>query len=408
MSAMKRLFGEGFRVFFLAAGIWALVSILVWGLYLGIHAAGGMLWDLPFTMAPHLWHGHEMIFGYGTAAMAGFFLTAVPNWTGAQAARHAFIASAAALWLAGRAAVWYSAALPDWLVAAICLGFLPILGAKLAMQLVKRPKPQNMMFLGLITLLWLGEWRVQLDWMGLPWGDAEAGLRGGLYALVAMIAVLGGRVTPAFTRNAIIRESLEAHGHEPAETALPEKRAHLEKLAIIAAIATAIGALAGLPDFIEGTVMLVFGLAQMTRMIGWKSGFAMTRPILAALHLAMALTGLGALLGGLALLGFGSEIGALHVTAIGGVGGMTLAMMSRATLGHTGRPLIAPYGIALSYALLPLAAALRWVASAFPAEFYFTGVLGSALVWTFAFALYLAALWPAFWLPRLPRMETSR
>lgn len=403
MTAVARLFGEGFRVFFLAAGLWAVAAMLVWVLYLGVHAAGGMI-ELPTAAAPHLWHGHEMVFGYGAAAMAGFFLTAVPNWTGAPAARQLFIAAAAAIWLAGRATLWASGLLPAGLVAAVSLAFLPLIGAKIAVQLIRRPKPANVMFLGLIALMWAAEWRVQLDWMDLPGGDALAGLRGGIYALVAMIAVLGGRVTPAFTRNAILRAALARAGAEPAPSALPRSHAILDRIAIATAIAAALGALIALPDRVEGAVLLIFGLTQLARMAGWKSRAAVRQPILGALHLAMAMTGLGALAGGLALWGIGSEIGALHVTAIGGVGGMTLAMMSRASLGHSGRPLVAPWGVAVGYALLPLAAGLRWLGSASLA-LYYPAVIGSGAIWALAFALYLVAMWPALWQPRLPRAE---
>lgn len=403
MTALSRLFSEGFRVFFLAAGLWAVVAMLPWLAYLGGPVAGQGL-GLPGTLAPQLWHGHEMIFGYGAAAMAGFFLTAVPNWTGAPGARHLFLGTAAALWLAGRGVVWAADTLPGPVVAAVSLAFLPLLGAKIAAQLIRRPKAANLMFLGLIALIWAAELRVQLDWLGLPGGDAQAGLRGGIFALVAMIAVLGGRVTPAFTRNALIRASLARSGSEPPAADLPRSRAPLERIAILGAIAAALGAVLALPDRIEGVALMIFGAAQLARMTGWQSRAVLGQPILAVLHLAMAMTGLGALAGGLALWGIGSEIGALHVTAIGGIGGMTLAMMSRAALGHTGRPLIAPRGVALGYALIPLAAGLRWAGALWPG-LYTPAMLGAGLLWVLAFGLFVIALWPAFWRPRLPRAE---
>ena len=104
MTTLKRLFGDGFRVFFLAAGLFACLSVAIWAGWLAIGALGGGL-NWPTAAAPHLWHAHEMIFGYGAAVLGGFFLTAVPNWTGAKAARHLFIATVAGLWLAGRLAV---------------------------------------------------------------------------------------------------------------------------------------------------------------------------------------------------------------------------------------------------------------------------------------------------------------
>lgn len=396
MTALKRLLGEGFRVFFLAAGLWGVLAMALWAVSLG---AG---WSLPGTMVPQYWHAHEMIFGYGGAALGGFFLTAVPNWTGAAAARHLFIGTAAGLWLAGRLAVALSGVLPPALVALVCLSFLPVLGAKIATQLIRRPKPQNLLFLVLLALVWLGEWRVQLDLLGLPWGDSAAGLRAGLYGLGAMIAVLGGRVTPAFTRNALIRQTLADTGTEPAPETLPHTRKPFDPLAISLSIAVVVAVLAGLPDALSAVLMLAFALAQLLRMRHWRSDFALRQPILWALHLSFLGLALGYAMTGLALFGIGPEIGALHVTAIAGIGGMTLAVMSRATLGHTGRPLIAPRAVVWAYALLPVATVLRWIAAVAP-DLYLPAILCSALAWCVAFGLYVAALWPAFWQPRLPR-----
>ena len=117
-------------------------------------------------------------------------------------------------------------------------------------------------------------------------------------------------------------------------------------------------------------------------------------------NVGFALIGIGHLLTGTALWGWGSEVAALHVTAIGGVAGMTLAVMSRATLGHTGRPLVAPLPVAFAYGLLPLSAALRWLASAFGGAAYFPAVFAAGVIWIVAFGLYTATLWPAFWQAR--------
>ena len=144
-------------------------------------------------------------------------------------------------------------------------------------------------------------------------------------------------------------------------------------------------------------IALAAGLFQIARVAGWRPGYAVGQPILAALHLSFALVGLGLVLTGLALLGIGNEIAALHLLAIGGVAGMILAVMSRATLGHSGRPLVAPPAVALAYGLLPLAALLRWLAPDLSGEGYMLGLLAAGALWTLAFGLTVAALWPAFW-----------
>ncbi len=147
----------------------------------------------------------------------------------------------------------------------------------------------------------------------------------------------------------------------------------------------------------------LFGLAgvvQMARVAGWRPGFALSQSIIWTLHLSLMLIGLGYVLTALASFGLGSDVGALHVIAIGGVGDMTLAVMSRATLGHSGRPLQAPLPVALAYGLIPGAALLRYAAASAPGEWYFPLVLSSGLFWLLAFALYSFSLWPAFLGPR--------
>ena len=379
---------DGWRVFFMAAGLYAVAAMALW-LW---HLAGGV--DLPFGAGPIGWHAHEMIFGFATAALAGFFLTAVPNWTGAKAAPERFIALVAGLWLAGRLAVWFSGGLPAGLVAAVDLAFVPVLAAKLLTQLLKRPKPQNMMFLLLLTLVWLGNLLVHLDWMGLADTGAQ-GLRGGLLAVCAMIAVLGGRVTPAFTRNALLRA-------DPA-AAVPVSRARLDMAGIALAMLTAALAVIGAPDALTGPVALGAGVVAALRLAGWRTARTLGDPIVWALHAGYGMLALGLAAWGLALMGVGPEIGALHILGVGAVGGMTLAVMSRASLGHAGLPLVAPGGVALGFALMPLAVLLRWAASRWPGSMYELGTLGAGLIWTLAFALYLVALWPVWTRPRKTR-----
>ncbi len=385
-GAVKRLFGEGYRVFFLATGLWALIAILVWTLWL----AGAIGVPAPAMPLP-LWHAHEMVFGFPEAAFGGFFLTAVPNWTGARAARHAFIAAAAGVWLAGRLALWFSGDLPLALVAVLDLGFLPVLGAKIATQLVKRPKPQNLMFLALLSLVWAGNLLMHLDWAGgAP--TAGRGLRLGLLGAAAMIAVLGGRVAPAFTRNALMRRGETGR--------LPLSRPRLDIAGIALAIATALSVLIGLPEPLAGLLALAAGLAQAVRLAGWRTRLVLGDPLLWALHLAFGFLTLGYVALGLAWLGLGSEVGALHLMGIGAVGGMILAVASRATLGHSGRPLSAPAPVAAGYGLIAVAAILRYSAGTAGSTWYLAASIAAGLAWCLAFTLYLAALWPVFWGPR--------
>ena len=397
-DAVSRLFSEGFRIFFLAAGVFGLLSAMVWEAWLGVHAFGGMVTDMPFAQAPHHWHAHEMIFGYAGAALGGFFLTAVPNWTGAKAARHMFIAGAVSLWFLGRAAIWMSASLPPLFVAAVDLAFLPVLAAKILTQLLRRPKPQNMLFFGLLAVIWIANLFVHLDWADLGGPGADVGLRAGLFAIAAMIAVLGGRVTPAFTRNAMTRAGRES--------GLPASHPMLEAIGIGAAIALPLLLLAGVGDSFLGGVAILAGAAQLLRLSGWRWPWTLSQPILWSLHLGFAMLGLGTLLFGLSRLGIGSEVAAIHVLGIGAVGGMTLAVMSRAILGHSGHDLVFPAPITAAVLLMLLATGIRWIGSSAAIDLYWPAMLVSGASWIAAMLLFVVTFLPVVLAPRV-HAETS-
>ncbi len=387
-TIITRIFGEGFRVFFLSAGLYGLFVGLVWGLWLAVPYLAP-----DYGMTPPMWHAHEMIFGYATAALGGFFLTAVPNWTGAPDARARFIALAAGVWLAGRMAMWFSGILPPLVVAVLDLAFVPILAAKIATLLIRRPKPQNMVFLLLLSLIWVANLLTHLEWAGITSDTLQTGLRAGLLTLCAMIAILGGRITPAFTRNAMKRAG------EP-EANWPVSVAGLDKAGMILALVLPCGVLVLGATGTAGVLGLALGGVQILRMSRWRMIWSARQPILLALHLGLGMLALGLILWGLAALGFGNEVAALHVLGIGCVGGMTLAVMSRAALGHSGRDLIAPGPMVVAYGLMAAAAISRWIAADMESG-YLVAMLLSDGLWVSAFVLYLIAMWPALTGPRL-------
>lgn len=395
IGIVRRVFSEGYRVCFLAAGLFAVFSGGVWGLWLTLQVSDVSWITLGPSIPPQSWHGHEMIFGYASAAIAGFLLTAVPNWTGARPVGTAFIAAAFLLWLAGRIAIWSAGVLPALAVAVADLAFVPFLAFQVARWLIRRPKPANVLFLGFLALFWLGNLLVHADWAGIAPGAAQQGLRTGLATLCAMISVLGGRVTPAFTRNAMMRDGAT-------DARLPVSHPPLEKTALFLAVALPVVVLSGLPVLLQSAAALSLGMVQILRLAGWRPGWALRQPILIALHLGLAMLAAGLIAWGLAGYGLGSEVAALHLLGIGAVGGMTLAVMSRAALGHSGRALVAPRPVAAGYALLALAAVLRWV-GAQPAAAGLSGLamLAAAGLWTAVFAAFTVSLWPALTGPRL-------
>ena len=393
MIAIERLFSQGFRIFFLSAGIFALLSAGIWTIWL-VSGAG---FDLHVVPAPEKWHAHEMIFGYASAAVAGFFLTAVPNWTGAKGAPHRFIAVVWGLWLAGRLAFclpW----LPPLALAAIDLAFIPVLAAQMLIQLLARPKLPQLVFIAILALFWCANLLCHLEWLGLT-NTLEQGLWGGLLVLCALIVVMGGRVTPGFTRNAMVAAGRESD--------LPRNPAPLAALSIGSAIGASLCVLLALNPLLGGTLSLLAGSSALTRVALWRSVWTRRQPILWTMHLSYALNALGFILFGLSAFGLGQEIAALHVLGLGGVGGMTIAIMSRASLGHSGRPLIAPALVSLAYILMPVAMLARWVAAVFPAH-YESGLMLAGALWCLAFALFLAALWPTWLRARAPRAPAGK
>lgn len=393
MTALRQLFTEGFRIFFLAAGIYAVLGLLSWTLYLLIHATGGLVVDLSFSMPPHIWHGHEMIYGYAGAAIAGFLLTAVPNWTGTRPAGQAFLLPLFALWLAGRSAIWWSAGLPPMLVAAIDLAFVPALIVYLARQLWQKPKPQNVMFLVFLSLFWAGNLMMHAEWLGWRDDGAATGMRLGLLVLVTMIAVLGGRITPAFTRNAMQRAGVEP-GLQP------RSFKPVEMLAIGLTFALPLLTAIEGRDEVIGAVAIGAGALHLLRLIGWRTRWVLNQPILWALHLSLAMLALGLIWWGAALLGLASEVAGLHILGIGAVGGMTLAVMSRAVLGHSGRALVASGPVVTAYLLIAVGAVLRALASELTGDFYFPLILMSGLIWIAGYTCFIVTILPDVLRPR--------
>ncbi|MHA1529287.1 MAG: NnrS family protein [Alphaproteobacteria bacterium] len=389
---MQTLLSAGLRIFFFAAGLYAVFAMGVWEGWLGMQAATGQAPALPFAPPPVLWHAHEMIFGYACAVLGGFFLTAVPSWTGEKSARAAFVSVLAVLWLAGRLAVWWSGALDPVLVAAIDLAFLPVLGAKIGLQLARRPKPQNMVVLLVIAMIWTGNLMVHLDWIEATPGTAAAGLRLGLLTIAAMIAIIGGRVIPAFTRNAMRQAGRD--------TALPRSRPKVEIAGVASAILLALFVAAGAPDRLIAALALVAGTAQAARLAGWRGGWTLGQPILWSLHLGFAMLALGYLALAAAMAGWIGEVGALHLIGIGAIGGMTLAMMSRAALGHTGRALVVARPVAWAYGLVALAALIRAVGAEAAPGWYDWAMLISGALWLFAYLSFIAVYWPILTSPR--------
>jgi uncharacterized protein involved in response to NO len=376
------LFAFGFRPFFLLAGIAAALLLPLWLL-----VQRGSL-ETASPLGPILWHGHEMLFGFAAAVIAGFVLTAVPNWTGHPTPRGPALALLCALWILGRILLFFGEPVPAWLGIAIDVAFLPALAAAIAPALIRARNRRNIAFPVLLLLLGLLNLAIHLATAGAIDFDPSRALRATVGIVVLMMVVIGGRVIPAFTRNALPQAGVRAiPGADPAAIA-----------------ATALFAIAALL-LDEGWLLAAFAaaaaLANFVRMTGWAGVAARGAPILWILHLGYLWIVAGFALAAAAALAPGPMTGAaLHAFTAGAIGSLTLGMMTRVSLGHTGRELVVKPSIVVAYLAVELGALLR-VLTAFmdPAD-YEIWLAASGLLWSAAFLLFLVVYAPILVAPR--------
>lgn len=375
---------EGFRPLFLAAGLWAALSVPLWiGVWSGAipHAVPG---------DPVLWHVHEMMFGYVGAALGGFVLTAVPNWTGRLPVRGWGLAALAAAWLAGRIAVWWGDAIGAVPLALADLAFIGALAALVGNEIVAGRNWRNLPVLGGLVLMFAANLLFHLAAGGVA-DTGDAGIRLSIGAMSLLVALIGGRVVPSFTRNWFARR-------DGPKIAAPMGRLDRATLGLTA-LALAAWIVAA-PDPVSGALLIAAGAFNLARLARWRGWRTLGEPLVTVLHAGYLWLAIGLWLLGISLLGgWVAEPLALHVLTIGAMGTMTLAVMTRAILGHTGRALHAgPWTVAI-YGLATLAVFTRAAFEIVPDA----GLLwATAGAWSLAFALFTAVYAPMLLLPRKP------
>jgi len=381
---MCTVFNAAFRPFFFAASLWSALAVPAWLLtYAG--AA-----PLPGGIAPYVWHMHEMVFGFAFATVAGFLLTAIPNWTGRLPLRGAPLSVLAALCLAGRVALLMSAQLGPLATAAIDLAFPAALIAVVARELVAGRNWRNLPMLVALGLLFTGNLLVHLQQLGIGYA-ALLGNRLGLATLLMLIALVGGRIVPSFTRNWLAKRGPGAR--------LPAPAGRLDAAALVLTLA-ALATWVALPDGAAAHWLLLGGgLALAARLSRWRGLATFGEPLVFILHAGYAWLAFGLALAGLnGLAPLMPRSVALHALTIGAIGTMTLAVMTRATLGHSGRPLTADRATLAIYLLVSCAALLRLAAPWFGGA-YLGVTLAAGAAWSAAFLLFAVAyrrlLWPA-------------
>ncbi len=366
----------GFRPFFLLGAAFAAIAVPVWLAVLqsGIAPAG------PFD--GFRWHIHEMIFGYLGAIIAGFALTAVPNWTGRLPLSGLPLAGLAGLWLAGRIACAFLPS-PAW-AAAIDGAFLIVLAAAIWREIVAGKNLHNVPIAGLITVFALAN--LIFHGAGLWPGLQGYGERIALGIAALLIALIGGRIVPSFTRNWMAKAKLEP---------LPEPFGRFDKLAL-GVLAVAVVAWMAWPGALPTAVLLLAAsLMHFVRLSRWRGTRTAREPILLVLHLGYLWLAVSLALMGLATLAPSALTASagLHALTAGAIGTMTLAVMTRASLGHTGREIKADGATLAIYALVTLGALLRVAAPLLPAD-YLTTLIASGVLWSGAFALFVVVYGP--------------
>jgi len=372
------LWRNGFRAFFLGAGLWAVAAVAIWPMLFSGTVA------IPTALTPVAWHVHEMLFGYGAAVIAGFLLTAIPNWTGRLPVAGWPLAALAALWLAGRIAVFLSA-WTGWVAAAVIdTAFLAVFATVAAGEVAAGRNARNFKVVALVALLALGNAAFHVE--AALTGDAAIAGRAGIGVIVFLILLIGGRVVPSFTHNWLARVD---HPCRP----VPFGRA--DAAVMVLSAGALIPWIAGIGSPVTGGLLLLAGAANLWRLSRWR-GWA-TRPdrLVLVLHAAFLLTAAGFLAAGAHVLApdLIAAAAAIHIWAIGGIGMMTLAMMTRATLGHTGRALAAGPATQAIYlgtaaAMLARVAVEFWPAAAMPL------IHAAALAWTMAFVGFVIVFGP--------------
>ncbi len=374
------LFNLGFRPFFLFG---ALAAVLLIGHWLGALQSG---WTPAYFTSGMYWHAHEMLFGFSLAIVAGFLLTAVRTWTNVQTPYGWSLAGIFAVWLTARI-LPFIPAVPDNLIALLNLGFPLLVALGIGIPIIRSGNYRNLVFIGALAGFFIASLLVHLQLLGITENTLMSGLHLALYLVVLIIVVIGGRVIPFFTERGI------------GNNVSCLRRSWLEKALLPL---TVIWLLCQL--LLPGTVAAVLSIAlfalQLLRLAGWYQTALWQHPLLWILHAGYGFIVLGFGLQAFAQLGWLASSIALHAFTVGGIGGLTLGMMARVSLGHTGRTLAVNKLIITAFACLILSALVRISTQWLPLP-YNTGLHISGGLWMLAWLLFVIRYLPILVKPRV-------
>lgn len=372
------ILSQGFRPFFLVAGLWAATAVALWIVML---TTG---FTLPSRFDPVAWHIHEMFFGFVMAAIAGFLLTAIPNWTRRLPVSGPPLALLAGLWFLGRIACMGSALAPAWIAAAADLSFPVALAGVAGREIIAGRNWRNLSTLAPVIVLGVANLLMHLEAGGvlLPPG---LGGRIALAATIVLISVMGGRIIPSFTRNWLAKRA----GEE-----LPAPHGWIDRAAL-GVLHAGLFMWAFVPDFLGAGLVILFGAAlNLWRLLRWRGAATSAEPLLFILHIGYAWLVLGVVLLGLTSVGANLPPGAaIHALTAGAIGTMILAVMTRVSRGHTGRELSSDRVTSLLYVLVTAGAIAR-VAAAFSVDWMMTLLVAASVLWIAAFGGFVLSYGP--------------
>ncbi|HEY0845414.1 MAG TPA: NnrS family protein [Noviherbaspirillum sp.] len=376
------LFRLGFRPFYLLAAAFAAVSVPLWiARYFGYAQALARV-DLN-------WHMHEMVFGFAVAVIVGFLFTAGRNWTGLWTPRRGHLAALAGVWLAGRLAMLFA---PPLLAALVDLAFLPLAAYPMYRVLQRAGNKRNMFLVGLLSVLTLINAVFHASVVGWIAIGSITPMYAAILVVVMIESVIGGRVIPGFTANAL-------PGIKPV---INEKR---DRISLALTAIAAITWVALPPSLFVASLAFAAACAQITRIVGWKPHVTLSTPLLWILHLSYAWIPVGFLLLALATLGVVTTSAAFHALAVGSMAGLIIGMITRTALGHTGRPLAAGRSEFLMYVLIQAGAVARVIAATGSPDLRTAMLLLTAASWSAAFILYVLVYAPYLARPRIDGRE---
>ncbi|MCR9187549.1 MAG: NnrS family protein [Alteromonadaceae bacterium] len=364
--SVSQLFSYPFRIFFLSMTVLALAVIPLW-----VMQVNGVI-SLPLAMPGLFWHQHEMLFGFLSAAIAGFLLTAVCVWTQTERTHGFRLVLLWVVWLAGRVLLATGADLPFWLVQGVNLAFLPLVMVDAGWRIWHARQKRQLMIMVVLGLLWLMQ-------IGFVTRLDMAFSYGALIMAMALISIVGGRITPAFSTGWLRQRGLDSN----AVKTIPA----LDMATVFSLILLMVSLVTGWQT-VTGLLALLSGGLMLVRLAGWKGWLVRQEPLLWILHLSILWVPVALfLLAGTLFAGWPSNAWS-HAAGTGAVACLILGVIARVALGHSGRPLVLPKGMVFAFVAIHLAALVRAL-TAFEIIPWHPGIGGSALLWLVAFGIFL-------------------